>query len=109
MMMGRKEIGGMAPPSILRKLSGLLVNLGKSIRGSVNKSPAVTQLPSRIRKLAQLSRAATRVRPTDYNKLESWVHNSQKVVVIGEAAHPFPVRFLICLPYLSPIVKVLGN
>ncbi|KAJ3486184.1 hypothetical protein NLI96_g4422 [Meripilus lineatus] len=44
----------------------------------------------RIRKLAQLSRPATRVRPTDYNKLETWVHNSQHVVVIGEAAHPFP-------------------
>ncbi|KAF8195306.1 hypothetical protein K438DRAFT_1827229 [Mycena galopus ATCC 62051] len=44
----------------------------------------------RIRKLASLAGPATCVQIKQPYALESWVSESGKVVVLGEAAHPFP-------------------
>ncbi|KAJ7140900.1 hypothetical protein C8R44DRAFT_762051 [Mycena epipterygia] len=44
----------------------------------------------RLRKLAALAGPATCVQIKDYYELESWVSESGKVLVLGEAAHPFP-------------------
>ncbi|KAJ6468076.1 hypothetical protein C8R47DRAFT_1151703 [Mycena vitilis] len=43
-----------------------------------------------IRKLAALAGPATCVQIKDHYDLKSWVSQSGKVVVLGEAAHPFP-------------------
>jgi len=43
-----------------------------------------------IRKLAALAGPATCIQIQDRYKLESWVSKSGRVVVLGEAAHPFP-------------------
>ncbi|KAF7335651.1 FAD-binding-3 domain-containing protein [Mycena venus] len=43
-----------------------------------------------IRKLAALAGPATCIQLRDQYKLESWVSTSGRVVVLGEAAHPFP-------------------
>ncbi|KAI0075993.1 FAD/NAD(P)-binding domain-containing protein [Panus rudis PR-1116 ss-1] len=43
----------------------------------------------RIRKLAELAPPAVRIRSND-TKLEQWVHDSGRLVVLGEAVHPFP-------------------
>ncbi|CAL1715857.1 unnamed protein product [Somion occarium] len=43
----------------------------------------------RIRKLAEYARLATRIR-SENTKLSTWVHESQRLLVIGESAHPFP-------------------
>ncbi|KAJ7661458.1 hypothetical protein DFH06DRAFT_374060 [Mycena polygramma] len=44
-----------------------------------------------IERLAALAGPATCVQIKNHHELESWVSNSGKVVVVGEAAHPFPV------------------
>ncbi|KAJ7466879.1 hypothetical protein FB451DRAFT_400314 [Mycena latifolia] len=45
---------------------------------------------SQIQKLAALAGRSTCVQIKDHYELESWVSESGKVLVIGEAAHPFP-------------------
>ncbi|KAJ7921364.1 hypothetical protein B0H13DRAFT_1985155 [Mycena leptocephala] len=43
-----------------------------------------------IRKLAALAKSAACIQITDPYRLRSWVSESGKVVVLGEAAHPYP-------------------
>jgi hypothetical protein len=51
----------------------------------------------RIRKLAALAKSAACIQITDPYRLRSWVSESGKVVVLGEAAHPYPVCLNACL------------
>ena len=53
----------------------------------------------RLQKLARLARPAhTRMMQRDFP--EDWVHNSGRLVVVGSAAHPFPVcSFPTCLHF----------
>ncbi|KAF5379737.1 hypothetical protein D9615_005787 [Tricholomella constricta] len=44
----------------------------------------------RLRKLGALARPPICVPALDYPELEDWVHDSGRMVVIGEAAHPHP-------------------
>ncbi|KAJ7616434.1 hypothetical protein FB45DRAFT_1034752 [Roridomyces roridus] len=44
-----------------------------------------------IRRLAELAGPATCVQIKNYLELESWVSRSGKVLLLGEAAHPFPI------------------
>lgn len=93
-MMVNLGIGVMSLVSTSRKLSGLHVNLGRSF-SVLQQGVENHEASSRIRKLAQLSQNVARIRPTDYNRVDNWVHQNQRIVIIGEAAHPFPVgRFL---------------
>jgi 2-polyprenyl-6-methoxyphenol hydroxylase-like FAD-dependent oxidoreductase len=45
----------------------------------------------RIAKLARLAAPPAQLAVKDYPVLENWVHDSGRMVVIGEAAHPLPV------------------
>ncbi|KAH8094507.1 hypothetical protein BXZ70DRAFT_1010104 [Cristinia sonorae] len=45
---------------------------------------------STIRKLAEIAEPARIVRAPDNHKLDSWVHENGRFVVVGEAAHPLP-------------------
>jgi salicylate hydroxylase len=47
--------------------------------------------PCRLKKLARLARPA-RIRMMQRDFAEDWVHDSGRLVVVGSAAHPFPVR-----------------
>lgn len=51
----------------------------------------------RLRKLAKLASPPTCVSIEEYPLLEEWVHESGRLVVIGEAAHPLPVRKIYCV------------
>ncbi|KAK6996669.1 FAD-binding-3 domain-containing protein [Favolaschia claudopus] len=43
-----------------------------------------------LHKLAKLAGPASCIQVKDHHELESWVSNSGRVAVLGEAAHPFP-------------------
>ncbi|KAF8650592.1 hypothetical protein AX16_005177 [Volvariella volvacea WC 439] len=44
----------------------------------------------RLRKLAELSQSPVCVNVREYEDLEDWVHDSGRLIIIGEAAHPLP-------------------
>ena len=46
----------------------------------------------RVRQLGRLARPPVCVPKIDHPGLENWVEDSGRMVVIGEAAHPLPVR-----------------
>ena len=46
----------------------------------------------RLQSAVQGARKAVRVSIRDHNDLEDWVSDDGRLVLIGEAAHPFPVR-----------------
>jgi len=46
----------------------------------------------RLRKLGKLAYPSTCVSIEEYPHLEQWVHKNGRLVVIGDAAHPLPVR-----------------
>ena len=50
-----------------------------------------------LRAITKNARKATRVTVRDHTDLEEWVDDEGRLVLIGEAAHPFPVR----LPFLT--------
>lgn len=52
--------------------------------------------PHRLQKLAALAEPA-RTRMIECDFPEDWVHDTGRLVVVGSAAHPYPVRHL-CLP-----------
>lgn len=45
----------------------------------------------RLRKLAKLA-APKRIKVVERANLEDWVHDSGRMVLVGDAAHPYPVR-----------------
>ena len=45
----------------------------------------------RLRDIIKHARKATRVTVRDHKDLEDWVEDDGRLVLIGEAAHPFPV------------------
>ncbi|PCH42535.1 FAD/NAD(P)-binding domain-containing protein [Wolfiporia cocos MD-104 SS10] len=45
---------------------------------------------ARLRMVADLADNAVRVAVKDYTDLEDWVHDSGRLVLVGQAAHPFP-------------------
>ncbi|OSX59006.1 hypothetical protein POSPLADRAFT_1184700 [Postia placenta MAD-698-R-SB12] len=45
---------------------------------------------TRLRLVANLSTNAVRVPIKDYADLQDWIHESEKLVLVGQAAHPFP-------------------
>jgi hypothetical protein len=51
----------------------------------------IVSRPDRLQKLARLARP-NRVRMMQRDFPESWVHDSGRLVVVGSAAHPWPVR-----------------
>lgn len=51
-----------------------------------------TYLLSRLRKLGREAAPPICVPVVEHPELEDWVHDSGRLVVIGEAAHPLPVR-----------------
>ena len=53
--------------------------------------------PGRLQKLAKLARP-NRIRMMQRDFPESWVHDTARLVVVGSAAHPWPVR---CSPPLA--------
>ncbi|KAK7678592.1 hypothetical protein QCA50_018464 [Cerrena zonata] len=64
--------------------------------GSWGDAPSVRiadKLPKnvepRIKKLAEYAEPAVRVR-SENTRLSTWVHSTQRLIVIGDAAHPFP-------------------
>jgi hypothetical protein len=50
----------------------------------------------RLRKLGKLALSPTCLSVDEYSQLEEWVHEDGRVVVIGDAAHPLPVRKVHC-------------
>lgn len=54
----------------------------------------------RLRQVAENARDPIRVVIKEYSPLESWVHDSARLVLIGQAAHAFPVS-VRTLPSLS--------
>lgn len=48
----------------------------------------------RIQKLVRLAKSMTPTGYTIYNPFDNWVHESGKVVLVGEAAHPLMVCLL---------------
>lgn len=48
----------------------------------------------RLRKLGELVSSATCIQVEEYPLLEDWVHEHGRLVLIGDAAHPLPVRKL---------------
>lgn len=46
----------------------------------------------RVQKLVRLAKTMTPTGYTIYNPFDNWVHESGKVVLVGEAAHPLMVR-----------------
>jgi salicylate hydroxylase len=54
-------------------------------------APYVSDSEPRLQKLARLARP-NRVRMMQRDFPESWVHDSDRLVVVGSAAHPWPVR-----------------
>ncbi|KAJ7695758.1 hypothetical protein B0H17DRAFT_426680 [Mycena rosella] len=67
---------------------------------------------AKIRKLAALAGSANCVQSQDHHELESWVSASGKVLVLGEAAHPFPPASLhaysVCLEDGAFIGKIFS-
>lgn len=56
----------------------------------------------RVQKLVRLAKTMTPTGYTIYNPFDNWVHESGKVVLVGEAAHPLMVRQLAnCTLYVS--------
>jgi 2-polyprenyl-6-methoxyphenol hydroxylase-like FAD-dependent oxidoreductase len=53
---------------------------------------AMLTMIHRLRKLGKLALSPTCVSVNEYSPLEEWVHEDGRVVVIGDAAHPLPVR-----------------
>ncbi|KAA1467204.1 hypothetical protein DENSPDRAFT_832197 [Dentipellis sp. KUC8613] len=49
-----------------------------------------TGAEQRLQKLARLAHHTTRQQLREWPDLDDWVHESGRLVVIGEAAHPFP-------------------
>ncbi|KAJ7687859.1 hypothetical protein B0H17DRAFT_1069457 [Mycena rosella] len=49
---------------------------------------------SQIKKLAALAGPATCVQIKEFHELESWVSESGRVLILGDAAHPFPAASL---------------
>ena len=47
---------------------------------------------ARLQKLVRLANTMTPTAYTVYSPFENWVHESGKVVLVGEAAHPLMVR-----------------
>lgn len=46
----------------------------------------------RLAKFLEKAGLGVRVRMVDYGTPEDWVHeSSERLVIVGEAAHPFPV------------------
>lgn len=73
------------------------------MRTSVNFYPSAGVIRSfrscsRLRKLARLARPPVCVPVVKYPHLEEWVHDSGRMLVIGQAAHPLPVssKLLAC-------------
>lgn len=59
------------------------------------------QTKHRLRAIVRNARKAVRITIRDHSDLEDWVDDEGRVVLIGEAAHPFPVRLhnpLVHLP-----------
>ncbi|KAL4250901.1 FAD/NAD(P)-binding domain superfamily protein [Abortiporus biennis] len=55
---------------------------------SIDLTKIVGDCEPRLRKLVSIAQNVVRVRPNDYNQLDNWVHESQRLLLIGEAAHP---------------------
>lgn len=59
---------------------------------------------SRLQKLAKLA-APRRIKVVERVNLDDWVHDSGSMLLVGDAAHPFPVRALqldlsiVCCPF----------
>lgn len=79
------------PSSLLVTYLGLSHGQPKSPHSFV--SAELLFLP-RLQKLARLARP-TRVRMMERAIPEDWVHDTGRLVLIGSAAHPFPVRFAL--------------
>ncbi|TFY83922.1 hypothetical protein EWM64_g92 [Hericium alpestre] len=56
----------------------------------VSDHATVSDAERRLKKLARLARQPSRIRCTEWPDLDDWVHESGRLVVVGEAAHPFP-------------------
>lgn len=52
---------------------------------------ALADIVIRLRLVANLSTNAVRVPIKDYADLQDWIHESEKLALVGQAAHPFPV------------------
>lgn len=74
--------------------SSHLTYLGQS-HGQSNAPQAFVFAESFIPRLQKLARLAhpTRVRMMQRNFPEDWVHDTGRLVIVGSAAHPFPVRY----------------
>ena len=76
----------------------------KSGVSSLNSSTMFIVHP-RIRKLAELAGPAICIAHEPPSKLESWVSESGRVLVLGDAAHPFPVGISLSICALPSILK----
>lgn len=79
--------------SLLLTYLGLSHGQFKVPQTSSHSCPLSCFLP-RLQKLGRLA-CPTRVRMMQRTFPEDWVHDTGRLVVIGSAAHPFPVRFAL--------------
>jgi len=55
-------------------------------------------LPGRVHKLIGLVQSTLRMRVVDRKPLNKWIHDSGRVVLLGDACHPMVVRYITDLP-----------
>jgi len=55
-------------------------------------------LPGRARKLLGLVQSTLRMRLLDRKPLSKWIHDSGRVILLGDACHPMVVRYIMDLP-----------
>lgn len=66
-------------------------NQGKHIQAS-RKSRTCSMIPRhRLRRLGQLAKTARCIPVAEFTTVEDWVHESGRMVLLGQAAHPIPV------------------
>ena len=62
--------------------------------------------PSRVRKLLGFITSTLKWRLKDGKALDKWVHESGRVVLLGDACHPILVRYIYCELALGLIVDI---
>lgn len=56
-------------------------------------------LPNRVRKLLGFVQSTLRWRLMDRKPLGKWIHDSGRVILLGDACHPMLVRYIVGLPF----------